>query len=127
MHADATSLNDLSGRIIGCSFTVLNALGAGFPEKIYENALAHERRKAGLVTAQQRDIAVMYDGIVAGEFAVDLLVEDMLLVELKSVKTLVDEHRVQCLNYVKATGLPLCLLLNFGNPRLEVKRVVHRL
>lgn len=69
----------------------------------------------------------MYDGIVAGEFTVDLLVEEVLLIELKAVKALNDDHCEQCMNYVKATGLRLCLLLNFGNPRLEIKRIAFGL
>jgi len=69
----------------------------------------------------------MYDGAVVGEYFVDLMIEDMLLVELKTVKALDEAHRAQCVNYLKATGLQLCLLLNFGRLRLEIKRVVNRL
>ena len=127
MHADSAVLNDLSGRVIGCAFTVLNTLGAGFLEKIYENALAIEMRAAGLAIVQQHGVRVLYNNIVVGEYFPDLLVEDVLLVELKIVKALDDTHRMQCTNYLKATGLRLCLLLNFGNPRLEIKRVVNGL
>jgi GxxExxY protein len=128
MHADNTELlNDLSGRVIGCAFTVLNTLGAGFLEKVYENALAIEMREAGLAIVQQRAVKVLYHGMVVGEYFPDLLVEDVLLVELKTVKALDDTHRMQCTNYLKATGLRLCLLLNFGKPRLEIKRVVNGL
>ena len=126
-HADSERLNDLSGRVIGCAFTVLNTLGAGFLEKVYENALAQELRDAGLVVEQQRSIAVHYHGAVVGEYSTDLLVEGLLLVELKTVKELGDVHRMQCTNYLKATGLPLCLLLKFGKPRLEIKRVIRGL
>jgi|SRR5271166_481474 len=126
-HADVDSLNDLSGRVIGCAFTVLNTLGAGFLEKVYENALAFEVRAAGLSVVQQPGVRVQYKGALVGEYFVDLLVDDMLLVELKTVKALDDTHRMQCTNYLKATGLRLCLLLNFGKPRLEIKRVVHGL
>jgi GxxExxY protein len=94
-HADEARLNELSRVVIGCAFTVLNTLGAGFLEKVYENALAHELRKAGLVVAQQCGAIVTYDGIVVGEHFVDLLVEDAVLVELKTVKELVDAHRLQ--------------------------------
>ena len=125
MNADDTVVNRLSERIIGCAFTVANTLGSGFLEKVYENALAHELRKAGLVVAQQRGIIVRYDGVIVGEYAVDLLVEDAVLVELKAIKALDDIHRAQCLNYLRATGLHLCLLLNFGKPRLEIKRIVR--
>jgi GxxExxY protein len=117
-------LNDLSERVIGCAFTVANTLGAGFLEKVYENALAHELRKACLKTEQQRGIAVYYDGVVVGEYAADLFVEELLLVELKAAKALDEIHLAQCLNYLKATGLTLCLLINFGTPKVEVKRVV---
>jgi GxxExxY protein len=125
MHTDTNRLNELSGAIIGCAFTVLNALGAGFLEKVYENALAHELRKAGLAVTQQRGIIVTYDDKVVGEYFVDLLVEEILLVELKTVKALDEAHRAQCVNYLRATGLPLCLLLNFGKPRLEIKRIAN--
>jgi GxxExxY protein len=127
MHADGDRLNELSGNVIGCAFTVLNTLGAGFLEKVYENALILELREAGLSVAQQHGLTVMYRGAVVGEYCVDLLVEDTLLVELKTVKALDETHRAQCVNYLKASGLSLCLLLNFGKPRLEIKRVVHGL
>jgi GxxExxY protein len=117
--------NEISGRIIGCAYAVANALGCGFLEKVYENALAHELRKAGLKTAQQHAIAVQYDGVVVGEYFADLLVEECLVVELKAVKALDDVHLAQCLNYLKATSLPLCLLLNFGAPKVQIKRVVN--
>ena len=106
---------------------MLNTLGAGFLEKIYENALALELRAAGLAVVRQCSARVNYNDVVVGENFVDLLVEDMLLVELKTVKALDDVHRMQCTNYLKATGLRLCLLLNFGKPRLEIKRVIHGL
>jgi GxxExxY protein len=127
MHADANGLNDMSGRVIGCAFTVLNTLGVGFAEKVYENALALEIRAAGLMVAQQCGVRVYYQDVVVGEYFPDLLVEDALLVELKNVKELDDAHRMQCTNYLKATGLRLCLLLNFGKSRLEIKRVVNGL
>ncbi len=124
MIDDAETLNELSQRVIGCALTVAGALGTGFAEKNYENALAHEIRKAGLAVARQRGITVWYDGIIIGEYTADLLVEEVLLVELKTVKALEDSHRGQCLNYLKATGLRLCLLLNFGTPRMEIRRIV---
>jgi GxxExxY protein len=126
-HADANSLNDLSGRVIGCAFIVLNTLGAGFLEKVYENALAYEMREAGLSVIQQMGIKIHYSSVLVGEYFVDLLVNDVLLVELKTVRALDDTHRMQCTNYLKATGLHLCLLLNFGKPRLEIKRVANGL
>ena len=122
----AAEMDMLSERIIGCAYAVSNALGAGFLEKVYENALAHELRKAGLRVEQQRPLRVQYDGVVVGEYAADLLVEDCILVELKAVRALDDVHLAQCLNYLKATGLSLCLLINFGKPRADVRRVVNR-
>ena len=126
MHADEIRLNELSGRV-GCAFTVLNTLGAGFLEKVYENALARELREAGLGVVQQPGVKVMYRGSAVGEYFADLVVEDLLLVELKAVKALDEAHRAQCVNYLKATGLRLGLLLNFGKPRLEIKRVANGL
>ena len=114
----------LSERVIGCAWTIQRTLGCGFLEKVYENAMVHECRKAALSVVAQHPIRVIYDGIVVGEFAADLLVEGRLLVELKTVKTLDDIHLAQCLNYLKATGLKVCLLLNFGKPDLEIRRVV---
>lgn len=113
----------LTERIIGCAYTVLNTLGPGFLEKVYENALAHELRKAGLPVVTQCRIAVMYDGIVVGEYLGDLLVEGRVLIELKVVKAFDDSHLAQSLNYLTATGLKTCLLLNFGTATLGIKRV----
>ena len=127
MDAHGAVLNPLSKRIIGCGLRVAGTLGNGFLEKVYENALAHELRKAGLNVEQQRGITVMYDGVMVGEYFVDLLVEASLLVELKTVAELSSSHRARCLNYLRATGMHLCLLMNFGRPRLEVRRVVFDL
>jgi GxxExxY protein len=124
MDAGEGEVNLLSKRIIGCALTVLHTLGAGFLEKVYENALVHELRKSGPVVSQQHPMVNLYDGIVVGDYAVDLLVERIVLVELKVTKAIDEIHRGQCLNYLKATGLHLCLLLNFGRPRLEIKRIV---
>ena len=126
MIADVDKLNEVTKRIIGCAYAVSNGLGAGFLEKVYENALAHELRKAGLRVEQQRPLRVQYDGVVVGEYTADLLVEDCILVELKAVKALDDIHLAQCLNYLKATGLSLCLLINFGKPKVDVRRVVNQ-
>ncbi len=121
------NINKITENIIGCAFTVLNTLGCGFLEKVYENALAHELRKAGFEVKQQYIIKVYYDGIVVGEYAADLLVEGRVLVELKAIKNLTDKDTAQCLNYIKATKLPICLLINFGNPRIEIKRIAGNL
>ena len=123
---NAYRLNVLSEEIIRGAFAVSNTLGCGFLEKVYENALAHELRKMGLAVAQQHGIVVTYDDIVVGEYAVDLLVEESVLVELKAVRAFDDIHQAQCMNYLRATGLHLCLLLNFGRPRLDIKRIVSK-
>ena len=126
-HADEQRLNELSGNVIGCAFNVLNTLGAGFLEKVYENALAVELREHGMSVEQQYGITVMYHGVAVGEYFADLLVDNLLLVELKVARALDDTHRLQCINYLKGTGLHLCLLLNFARPKLEIKRFVHEL
>jgi GxxExxY protein len=118
-------MNQITEKIIGCAFTVGNKLGCGFLEKVYENALVHELRKAGLRVKQQFEINIYYDEIIVGEYAADLLVEGCVLVELKALRTMGDKEIAQCLNYLKATKLTLCLLINFGNPRVEVKRIAQ--
>jgi GxxExxY protein len=125
MNTDRNTLNWISERIIGCAYTVGNTLGSGFLERVYENALAHELRKAGLQIVRQHAIAVKYDGIVVGDYVADLLIEDKVLTEIKAVRALDDVHKSQCLNYLKGTGLHLCLLINFGNLRVEVKRIIQ--
>lgn len=82
-------------------------------------------RKAGLKTEQQHSLQVFYNEIVVGDYIADLFVENSVLVELKSVKALDVIHTAQCLNYLKATGLKICILINFGNPRVEIKRIIH--
>ena len=115
---------DITEKIIGCAFEVSNQLGYGFLEKVYENALAHELSKAGLRVKQQYPLEVYYDGILVGKYFADLLVEEQVLMELKTVKTIDKIHEAQCINYLKATDLKICLLLNFGKPRIEIKRLV---
>lgn len=118
-------LDGITEKIIGCVYKVSNTLGCGFLEKVYEKALAVEIRKTGLKVQQQHSIIVKYDGIVVGEFAADLLIEKNVLVELKTAKALDDAHMAQCLNYLKATGLAVCLLVNFGKPKAEIRRIVR--
>ncbi|HBE68541.1 MAG TPA: GxxExxY protein [Planctomycetaceae bacterium] len=116
-------LNALTEQVIGCAFRVSNTLGSGFLEKVYENSLAIELRKARIDVRQQAPISVKYEGTVVGEYFADLLVSNLVIVELKAVKEINDAFAAQCLNYLKATGLPICLLLNFGKPRVEIKRL----
>ena len=115
-------LNSLTERIIGSAFKVLNTLGTGFVEDVYHNALVHELRKGGLVATTKEAIKVFYDGIEVGKFIPDILVNDLVIIELKATKNHDDAFTAQCLNYLKATGKPLCLLLNFGKPQLDIKR-----
>ncbi|MEP6923553.1 MAG: GxxExxY protein [Pyrinomonadaceae bacterium] len=116
-------INQITEKIIGCSYTASNTLGCGFLEKVYENALAHELRKTGLKVSQQYEIEVYYDGVVVGKYIADLFVEDSVIVEVKANSGLDDSQKAQCLNYLKATKLRIGLLINFGKPRIEIKRV----
>jgi GxxExxY protein len=118
-------LDRITERIIGCAYKVSNTLGSGFLEKVYENALAHEIHKAGLKVEQQFPVQVFYDGIIAGDFIADLLVERCILVELKAIKALDEIHIAQCMNYLRATDLQVCLLFNFYKPKVEIKRIVN--
>ena len=125
MNADERRLDSITEKIIGCAYRVANVLGSGFLEKVYENALAVELRKAELVIEQQKPIRILYDGQIVGDYVADLLVEDVIVVELKAIKAIEEIHMAQCLNYLKATRLKVCLLMNFGRPRIQIKRIVH--
>jgi len=92
---------------------------------VYENALKIELTKEGLDVVQQSPIQVIYDGQLIGEYVADLLVAEEVIVEIKAVKRWDDIHMAQCLNYLKATGLEACLLINFGKPKVEVKRILN--
>jgi GxxExxY protein len=117
-------LNKLSEQIIGAAFAVSNELGCGFLEKVYENALVHELKTRGLDAEQQKAVRILYNGVLVGEYFADILVAGSVLIELKAAKSFDDVHMAQCLNYLKATGLKLCLLMNFGTPRVEIKRII---
>lgn len=116
-------INPITEKIIGCAYLVSNSLGPGFLEKVYENALVHELRKAGLIVAQQQPINVMYDNVQIGYFEADIVVEGLVLVELKAVRGLDEAHQAQCMNYLRATGLRVCLLINFATPKIQIKRI----
>ena len=121
--ADSLPSIELTEEIIGCAFKVANSLGPGFLEKVYENALAHEIRKLGLVAEQQKRVGVIYDGLNVGYFDADIVVEGQLIIEVKAVRALEDAHKAQTINYLKATRIRLGLLINFGTARVEVRRV----
>jgi len=120
-----TDLNTISEKIIGAAYKVSNSLGSGFLEKVYENALAHQLKKEGMRIEQQKPIKVHYDNIVVGDYFADLIAEQTVIVELKTAKCIEDIHLAQTLNYLKATGLKLGLIINFGKARVEIKRVVN--
>ena len=118
---------EITENVIGCAFRVYNKMGFGFLESVYETCLIIELEKAGLNVESQKPITVRYDGQVVGEFFADLLVEDVVIVELKSVRRLAEKHEVQLVNYLVATGKEVGLLLNFGEEKVEVKRKVRTL
>src|SRR5213592_652802 len=113
---------DLCGRVIGAAMTVHSALGPGFLESVYQNALIWELRKTGLKAEAGKPITVQYDGQIVGAFTADLLVNDSFIVELKATQSLAKAHEVQLVNYLVATGIDEGLLVNFGAERLEYKK-----
>jgi GxxExxY protein len=122
MSTDDRRYDWITEKIIGCAYKVASKLGCGFLEKCYENALAFELRKAGLRVEQQVPLKVWYDEVVVGDYVADLLVEGVVLVELKAIQALDVIHTAICINYLAATKLPVCLLINFGR-RVSVKRI----
>lgn len=113
--------DSLTKIIIGCAFEVHNVLGAGFLEKVYENALRIELLKQGLKVKQQEPIQVYYEGQIVGSYYADLWVEGRIIIELKAVRSLSKAHEVQLVNYLTATEIDTGLLLNFGSS-VQVKR-----
>jgi GxxExxY protein len=126
MSANKTEIihKELSYQIVGLAMEVLNELGYGFLEKVYENALMYLLRGAGIRAEQQKTIPVWFRGELVGDYCGDILVEDKILLELKSVEFVVNVHRSQILNYLKATRMELGILLNFGKAALEHERFV---
>jgi len=126
MNTDERGFFDsLTERVIGAVFEVSNTLGAGFLEKVYERALLRELSLRGIRAIAQASFPIMYKGHYVGEYFADILVEDILVIELKCVERLANEHTAQCLNYLRASGRTLCLLVNFQKPKVEWKRIVH--
>ena len=121
------SLNALFEQVVGAVYEVANTLGAGFLEKVYERALVKELTLRGLKVVPQACFSVSYKGQSVGEFFADLLVEDRLIVELKCVDCFANEHMAPCLNYLKASGLNLALLVNFQRSKVEWKRIAFNL
>jgi GxxExxY protein len=114
----------LTEKVLGAIFEVSNTLGAGFLEKVYERALVAELRLRDVRVTSQASFSVTYKGHSVGEYFADILVEDVLVVELKCVDHLANEHMAQCLNYLRASGRTVCLLINFQKPKVEWKRIV---
>jgi len=127
INADERRYKELSGEILASAFAVANELGCGFLEKIYENALFAELTLRNISARQQVMHRVRYKGVLVGDYCADLIVADCVLVELKHVKDFEPVHMAQCLNYLRATGLKLCLLINFGKERVEWRRIVNGL
>jgi GxxExxY protein len=114
---------EVTAKIINCAYKVHRELGFGFLESVYQNALAIELIKAGLQVEKEKKIQVNYDGQVIGDFVADILVDEKVILELKSVKEIHPAHEAQLINYLKATGIEVGLLINFGE-RVEIKRKV---
>jgi GxxExxY protein len=116
--------SELTNAVICCFYTVYNALGYGFLEKVYESALLIELTKRGIKAVAQHPIKVYYNEAIVGEYFADILVEETLLIEIKAARSLAPEHHAQLLNYLKATEIEVGLLLNFGVAP-EIKRKVY--
>jgi len=113
---------ELTHKIIGCAYKVFNQLGFGFLESVYRKSMLIELEKANLKAEEEKSLQVYYDGIVVGNFSLDLYVEDKIVVELKSVQSLLIEHEIQLVNYLKGMKRDIGLLINFSLSGVEVKR-----
>ena len=122
---DDFPLKESTEKVIGAAFEVHNELGAGFLEKVYETALQIELVSRGVKAAPQSQIPVSYKGKLVGVYLADLLIGDVLISEIKAIKELAPEHGAQLIHYLKATGIKVGLLLNFGRTRLQFRRLVY--
>ena len=120
-------LSDLTEKIIGCAFKVYNTLGSGFLESVYHKSLHIELEKSGLASEVQKPIKVYYDDQPVGDFFADIIVNELVVVELKAIQKLNKTHEVQLVNYLRATGFLVGLLINFGEEKIEIKRKVKEL
>ena len=114
----------ISERVIGCAYEVANSLGTGFLEAVYENALCVELEGKSICYVRQKQLEVNYKGNTVGHYVSDIIVENRLLLELKALPMLTNQHEAQVMNYLKATGIKVGLLINFGTPKLGIKRIV---
>ena len=119
-------MEELTERVLGAVFEVANELGCGFLEKVYERALVRELGARGIRGTAQAPMEVKYKGYGVGEYFADVLVEGVLVVELKCVERFGNEHMAQCLNYLKASGLNVCLLINFQRSKVEWRRILRK-
>ncbi len=117
----------LTEKIIGCAYQVYNQMGYGFLESVYENCLMIEFKKVGLSAEAQKRISIYYENQNVGDFIADIVVEDEVILELKSVRHIAKEYEVQLVNYLTATQLDVGLIINFGEHKVEVKRKVREL
>ena len=115
---------EMTYRVIGLAMEVHNKLGVGFLEKVYENAFMVALRREGIGAQQQTPIKIHFENVVVGDYVADILVEEKLILELKAVEAITAIHRAQVINYLKATGIRLALIINFGNPKLQHERIV---
>ncbi len=118
---------EITEQIIGCAYKVYNTLGAGFLESVYHKALLIECQRVGLRFNSECPIDVLYEGESVGQFFADIIVEEKVVVELKAIRAIVTAHEIQLVNYLAATGMPVGLVINFGEERIEIKRKVRRL
>ena len=118
---------ELTEEIIGCAYRVYNKMGFGFLESVYEKCLLIELLKSGLSAESQKPITVFYENEIVGEFVADIIVNDRIILELKSVKQIAKAHEIQLVNYLVATGKPVGLIINFGERKVEIKRKVREL
>lgn len=115
----------LSYDVVGCAQRVHSALGPGFPEAVYHKALCCELMKADIPFETEKQSEVFYDGVLCGQFRMDIVVDDRIVLELKALAQFTNDHLAQVLSYLKATGLKLAILINFGTQRLETQRLLH--
>jgi GxxExxY protein len=115
---------ELTEKIIGCAYRVYNRMGFGFLESVYEKCMLIELEKAGLDSDSQKPIKVYYDDEIVGDFVADIIVNDTIILELKSVRRIIRAHEVQLVNYLVATRKSVGLLLNFGERKVDVKRKI---
>lgn len=117
---------EITNKILAACFEVSTELGSGFLESVYQNALMIALQEKGLTIEREYPLAVSFRGQIVGQFYADILVEGKIILELKAVSALSDIHKAQVINYLKATGIEVGLLINFGNPKLEYRRFDNR-